>query len=210
MDSFGTRSHDHDQIAIPFVLGELSKYGLVGIKHGVEIHDKILQQTLQRLGRNSDMALRDRYKPDLYIVPMPDKKLKIPPLLCEVKCKNIKYDNFAIEFDSYCAAKIWDIGQKSVIYAFVRIEGQIPKDVRVCWVNDIAEPKLVEIPRRFDFDKNILELRARYPNTLFNSTVHLNGSGTPYFLISQYTYYLKSLDVFIKDNFVPKQLGFLP
>lgn len=203
MDTFHHRSHFHDKIAIPYVQEQLAKYDLKGIPYGVEVHDPDLQRALMLLGRQNKMALRDRYKPDLYIVPQPEgMKINpsVPPLLCEVKNENGARPNFAVEFDSFCAAKIWDNGQKNVIYIFVKMGQDTPIEAKACWVSSIYF-RSVLVPRRFDFEKNISELEEGYPQYRFEPVGHTGGSGTPYFLIRQEAIYLKPFDLFITETF---------
>ena len=195
VDSFNSRVNGHDNIAVPFVEAELKKNGLDSIRYGVEIYAKIFQQALYKLGRQNDMALRDRFKPDLYILPVGI----IPPLLCEIKSENRGHPNFAIEFDSYCAAKIWDGGSKQVIYTFVDFNNSI--QIKLCWLEDVRFIE-VRVPNRFDFAKNMLELNKKYPYVQFVEVPHTGGAGTPFFLIPKISIYLKPLDMFIKQNFI--------
>lgn len=199
MNAFQSRSYLHDKVAIPYVQELLAKYDLEGIPYGVEVHDKNLQRALMLFGRQDEMALKNRYKPDLCIVPRPDgMKInpKVRPFLCEVKSENETHPNFAIEFDSFCAAELWDNGQRNVIYIFVKMAQGVPIEARACWVSGLCF-KPVFVPRRFDFEKNIKELEAKYPRIKFQPVEHTGGSGTPYFLIRQDASYLRLFDSFI-------------
>jgi len=199
-DNYQIRRNDHDKIAIPYLQERLRKFGLSTIPHGIEIHDSRLQKILMSSGRQDSTALRDRYKPDLYIIP-DDIMSQVRPILCEVKSENRGHKNFSIEFDSFCSGKLWDSGNKSVMYAFVKMEQDEPIDILCCWLDEV-KISYVNIPRRYDFDKNIAELPSLYPGIEFKPIEHRAGAGTPFFVVRGDSAYLQPF-----DKFIPKLLG---
>lgn len=194
MDTFRNRIFEHDKIAIPYLKEEFEKHGLVCIKHGVEIHDERLQKSLMLLGRTNQGALRDRYKPDFYIIPNGNEIVQ--PFMCEVKSESRGHKNYAIEWDSFCSAKIWDNGQKAVMYAFIEIVNEKPVSLVCCWIDEI-KISYVNVPMRFDFERNMTELTELYPDIEFKPSEHKAGAGTPFFIIPKKASYLRSIDKFL-------------
>jgi len=202
-DNFMSRAEIHDKIAVPHVQKMLKEYGLLGIPYGVEVHDKRLQQALLLLGRNDDTAMRTRFKPDLYIVSGSDDLLvnpKVRPIMCEVKCENRGHINFSIEFDSYCSGKMWDAGKKNVMYVFVRLVGKDPTELKCCWLDEVYVTH-VNVPGRFDFEKNMRELRDKHPKISFRPSEHKNGAGTPFFIVPGDSKRLRTFESFMKTTF---------
>lgn len=197
MSNYQQRRHEHDKIAIPYLQDRLKEFGLSTVQHGVEIHDPKLKEFLRNSGRSNPNVLRDRYKPDLYIIP-DDQQLKISPVLCEVKSENKGHSNFSIEFDSYCSGKLWDNNQRGVMYAFIRLIDNHPVEIKCCWLIDI-KISYVSIPKRFDFEKTIYELTNLYPNIEFKPVQYTSGSGTAFFVIRGDSSYLRQFDSFISD-----------
>lgn len=221
VDSFSKRSRYHDQIALPAVKELfLEEYSLTGHVIGAEIDYEALRESLRA---NLDlMSLKFRYRPDILFT---SSNPKVPALLAEIKCEVSGYNNWAIEFFSYLAAKEWDAPQKNVIYIFVEIDGESEEITKMdaCWCNSVRFPLQIKMPTGHrDYHKNKEWVKENYPHVLIDDKYARNGggSGTPFFTIPKASNYLKGIELFMTDTFgfevkesdeesIPVQLSFL-
>lgn len=197
-NSFPKRNHYHDQIALPAAKAAFEPYGLIGHTIGTEIDYDLLRRELRA---NLDLtSLKFRYRPDLLLT---SSNSKVPALLAEIKCELGRYSNWSIEFLSFIAAQEWDYERRNVIYVFAEIDPTTERivELKSCWHGNIPFPREVLLPRAYDYDQKFSYIKTHYPGTFPRPINSTNGSGTPYFLVSKKSGFIKPFDVFMNDTF---------
>ncbi len=114
-----------------------------------------------------------RYRPDRIAV-----KPGRGTILLEVKSEGRGSSNFAVEFDAWDAARMWNQDYRRVLYVFVDV---LSRDIMACWPETLF-PEKVFVSRRDD----LLRIKGLLPpgsKTLWYPSV--SGSGTAFFLVSK-------------------------
>jgi len=184
--SFQTRDGNHSS-GIELVTRLFEKHGYKCYTMGTETDNKELYQSLT--SQHDTTSRMIRFRPDRVHV-----KQGVRALLCEIKTEKGSSDNFAVEVESYGASLLWDKGMKHVIMAFVALQGM---DAYGTWVDEIPEPDVIFVPRRWDFDEQMALLDDEWPETRKQPTRWRAGSGTPFILVPKNS--LESLDCFIAN-----------
>jgi hypothetical protein len=187
-DTFTGRARQHDDQAVGLVKAIFSKYGFLGFRIGAEIDHKNHWSLLTAQADPTSIMLR--FRPDLVLV-----KPGVRTVMCEVKSEAQGYVNFAVEFNSWRAATIWNRSGRHVMYALVDLRDE---RVSACWADDIPRPATVRVPRRWDWEKHKSFLQRGAPWANLEVVNHAGGSGTPYFLIPKAADYLRPVERFIE------------
>ena len=186
--SFDRRVSQHDEMAIPIVVEHFAAIGFACYELGTETDSKGLHSALMAQYDGTSIMLR--FRPDRVFI-----KPRYRSILCEIKSEANGYRNFAIEADSFQAAHEWDSGHERVMYAFVDLSnGHV---VMCCWASDIPMPYRIFVPRRWDFDEQFQRMSIAYSGAVIEPKEYRGGSGTPYFLISKSSQYLRLFDEFM-------------
>lgn len=179
---FAERICQHDSEALPLVKRKFSKYGYTIYSFGIELAPQ-LHASLQKL--QDDTSKIVRYRPDLVAV-HPQKG----SILLEIKSEKSGNPNFAVEFDAWDAARLWNQDARKVLYVFADLLYRI---VYACWPEEIR-PQKIYVPRTEDIQRII----AICPDVEIVSISKIRGSGTAFFLVPKKTLY--QLEIFLQNN----------
>jgi len=195
----------HDDVGIPLVIDRLREFGFQCHKMGTETDSRALYEALVAL--DDQPALMLRFRPDLIATHQ-----EVRTILCEVKCELADHNNFAIEADSYRAARIWNGACRRVVYIFVDlVESENGDwdtvwkgrrfsfnciDVSSCWADEIIEPRSILIPERWDFNEQYDRMGQEWPNARRVPIQYKKGSGTPFFTLSKSATFLNPFNIF--------------
>jgi hypothetical protein len=182
------RMRQHDEVAVPLVMFQWSRFGFECHIFGGEVDNANLQTALR--SQSDPTSLMLRFRPDRVFV-----RPGLRSLLCEVKSEGGRQPNFAIEVDSYLAAKVWNATQGHVVYAFIDLQTEA---VSCCWADSIPTPTRVLMPARWDREANRERLERELPEAHLVDFDRTCGSGTPFFTISKRAAYLQPMDEFVK------------
>lgn len=189
---FVPRSKQHTR-AIKFIERELKKHNVKVAEWGIEgEHIKAIEQL--RFQRDKT-ALAARFKPDLLTT-------LVASALCEVKSEHNGYKNFAIEIDSYIAARMHHLAGHKIWYAFVDLSRN-PIESSCYWFEDGYTPRQIRITGRFPFDSECKRLKQEFPLATFQRVQWRGGSGTSHFFIPKDGYRLIPFEDFITDSLIP-------
>jgi hypothetical protein len=166
---FAERREQHDARALPLVRSAFEAHGFHLYPFGGELSPE-LQEMLRRLQNGTSRMLR--YRPDMVAV-HPAKG----SLLLEVKSEGTGSPNFAVEFDAWDAARLWNQNARRVLYLFVDL---LCQDVLARWPEDLR-PRRVFVPRRED----LARIRAVCPGVSTRCYPAVRGSGTAFFLVAK-------------------------
>lgn len=166
---FAERREQHDARALPLVRSAFEAHGFQLYPFGGELSPK-LQEVLRRLQNGTSRMLR--YRPDM-VAAHPAKG----SLLLEVKSEGTGSPNFAVEFDAWDAARLWNQNGRHVLYLFVNL---LSRDVLASWPEDLR-PRRVFVPRRED----LARIKAACPGVSVRYYPAVRGSGTAFFLVAK-------------------------
>jgi hypothetical protein len=186
----------HDKKAVPMVVEVLDRYGIEAQTIGTETDNAALRELLR--DRTDATSLMLRFRPDKVTVPPIGA-----PLMLEVKSKGERYENFAVEVNSYLAALLHQESGVAVWYAFVEVH---TARMFACWLPDIPEPWRIDIPKRPDWEEGYRRVRERFPCARTRFLHYVPGwmSGTPQFLIPKASRFLRPLEQFIEEEILGK------
>lgn len=186
--AFAARKEQHDNIATALVCTRLEQVGALTSAFGIEIDSDALRQALR--SQHDAMSLMLRYRPDrAVVVPM------VRTVLCEIKSVDGPRRYYAIEVDSYTAAREWHNGDRRVMYAFVDLDAE-PPTVKACWLDDLPQPDTIYVPMRSGYQNAMQRLGQVYPSANIEPREWRAGSGTPYFLVWKKHPNLKDIESF--------------
>lgn len=177
---FAERLEQHNSQALPLVHDAFDRLGYQLYPYGGELVPD-LQKALRALSDPLSKMLR--YRPDLVAV-HPHKET----LLLEVKSESRKSPNFAVEYDAWEAAKIWNQHTRNVLYVFVDLAAG---NLFACWPETL-HPEKVYVSRLED------ELRLANANIKAIPVRFVAGSGTAFFLVSKQN--LNSLEATLSEK----------
>ncbi|WP_134642946.1 hypothetical protein [Ammonifex thiophilus] len=167
---FNERSRQHDEDALGLVESAFRELGFLVFPYGIEQLPE-LQRVLRGLHNGTSKMLR--YRPDRVAV-KPGKGT----LLLGVKSEGGRSPNFAVEFDAWDAARMWNQDARRVLYVFVDL---LSRDVLACWPEALS-PRKVFVPRRGD----LLRVKSLLPpGAVARWYPAVRGSGTAFFLVSK-------------------------
>jgi len=167
---FTERRRQHDKRALEIVESAFCELGFQIFPYGIEQVPE-LQQILQGLHNGTSKMLR--YRPDRVAV-----KPKKGTLLLEIKSEGKRSPNFAIEFDAWDTARMWNQDARRVLYVFVDLLSQ---DIMACWP-EMLFPQKVFVPRESD----LLRIKGLLPpGAVARWYPVVRGSGTAFFLVSK-------------------------
>lgn len=176
---FAKRKKHHDTKAFLLVEKAFSYHGYSLYPYGAEqVPD--LQKALRRFSDPLSKMLR--YRPDFVSV-HPEKG----PLLLEIKSEHKNSPNFAVEYDAWEAAEIWNRHSQKVLYVFVDLTDE---KLYACWPETLT-PRKVFVPRQEDIER----LSAKGLNV--RPIKIAGGSGTAFFLVQKNS--LKFLEEIIDE-----------
>jgi len=190
--NFAARRDQHDGPAMKIVCDRLEQVGALTSAFGIEIDNDELRQALR--SQHDAMSLMLRYRPDRAVV-VP----KVQTILCEIKSGAGPYRNYAIEIDSYAAAREWHNGERRVMYAFVDLDTETPT-IKACWFDALPGPHTIYVPMRNGYQSTLHRIEQTWPNANVTTRPHRNGSGTPFFLVNKEHPALRPLDAFITES----------
>lgn len=185
----------HDTVALPAVLSAWESAGFEAHACGQEADTEALRSALCAQSDATSRMLR--FRPDRVLV-----KRGVRSVLCEVKSETKGYSNYAVEVDSYLAARQWNAAYSHVCYAFVTLtrckDGGTWRvgEVVGCWANEIPEPSRITVPRRWDAAKTLARLGNEMPGVNLVPSEWRGGSGTAFFTIPKSSRFLVPLRIF--------------
>lgn len=165
--NFAYRKKQHDDDALPLVRIAFEKQGFSLFPFGGELVPE-LQKMLRNLSNGTSKMLR--YRPDLVAV-----NLERGSLLVEIKSEQAGSPNFAVEFDAWDAARLWNQQTRRVLYVFVDL---LERTVTACWPETLC-PQKVYVPRIND----VARIKASCPDAVVKHRPAVYGSGTAFFLV---------------------------
>lgn len=167
---FAERVKQHDEKAIGMVEDIFEQYGFLLFPFGMELLPE-LQKELRHINTETSMLLR--YRPDRLAI-LPRKKV----LLLEIKSEANGYNNFAVEFEAWYAACLWNKIAGTILYVMV--------DLNTCkvygFVPDEIQPECIYVPKLNDLNR-VVALNRTKAKIVCELSRHITGSGAPYFLI---------------------------
>lgn len=167
---FLERVEQHDKRAVAIAEAAFRKHGFILYPFGGELVPD-LQKALRHIHNDASRMLR--YRPDRVAV-----KPGSAVFLVEIKSEARGSKNFAVEFDAWDAARLWNRNMKAVIYVFVDL---LTGKVYGCFPEEL-KPKQVFISRISDI-KRILKLLPS--GTTVRCSRETVGSGTAFFLVAK-------------------------
>lgn len=189
--TFAARKEQHDGPAMRLVCDRIEQLGALTSAFGIEIDNDELRQALR--SQHDAMSLMLRYRPDRAVV-VP----QVHTVLCEIKSVAGTYRNYAIEIDSYAAAREWHNGERRVMYAFVDLDTD-PPTLKACWCEDLPKPQTIYVPMRAGYESTYQRIRQAWPDAVIQLRERTKGSGTPYFLVWKHHTALQAFDVFCQS-----------
>ena len=195
---FADRVVQHDILSMAVVSDVLSKYGISIIPDGHEINENL---KIGLMGCNDPLSRLIRHRPDTF-----NKNIKKPSrnFLAEIKSAAAKYPNFSIEAEAHWYHKKYMNTHPDILSVMFFVEPEI-KQCKACWTQEIPTPYYIYIPKRSDYQIKRQSIETMYPNAKITDRELTDGSGTPYFLIKKDSYYLKEINLFIKQEISIKQ-----
>lgn len=167
---FLERVEQHDKRAVMMAESAFRKYGFILYPFGGELVPD-LQKALRRIDSNASRMLR--YRPDRIAV-----KPGSAVYLVEIKSESKGSKNFAVEFDAWNAACMWNKDMKVVIYIFIDL---LTKKIYGCFPEEL-KPEQIIVPRISDVRKVLKFLPA---GASVKCHKGVSGSGTAFFLIAK-------------------------
>lgn len=185
-DKFLDRDRKHMK-AIALVTDYLEQHGVRCFTIGTETDLKGLYTELA--DRADPLSRMLRFRPDRIHFKDGQK-----PMLCEIKSEDARSSNFAVEIDSFHAARLWDTATGQVAVLFVDL-GHTPPVCYGVWVKDIPIPHTIFVPNRPGYKATKKRLEEEWPWSMLRIIEWESGSGTPFFLVSKKT--LPSIQSFL-------------
>lgn len=185
-----------EQAALRLARAAWSELGFEWFEHGAEKEPWEYRQALHR--QHDPTALMVRFRPDLHCC-----RHGLLSVLFECKSDDGRHENFALEADSFVAAKMWATGGAQVVYGFVDLAGEW---MRCCFAHEIPAPREIRIPTRDECHRTRDRLHGWFPNAALRFEERPRGSGTAYFLIPKTSAFLRPFGAFVRSEILdPKR-----
>lgn len=181
------RKDQHDTAGVPLVCAVFLEYGFTGYAFGAEAGNASFHRAVQ--AQTDPTSLLLRFRPDRAFV-----RTGLRSLLCEIKTEGHDSPNFALELDSWQAARQWNAAYEHVAFVFVDLRCG---EAVACWATMIPMPQKVYVPRRFDFIQQRERVAREMPAARLCDCTHRGGSGTPFFLVPKAAAFLRPLRSFL-------------
>ena len=169
---FRRRTDQHDRQAVALVESIFASYGFLSFRMGVEV---ALCESAWLLRQSDPTSILLRFRPDRVHL-RPNRR----SVLCEIKSEAKARPNFAVEFDSWRAARMWNRSGRHVMLVGVDL---VTRCAWACWVDSVPRPSRIFVPRRWDWERQMIRLAKEAPWARLKPVRYRSGSGTPYFLL---------------------------
>ena len=175
------RQQQHDDRAIPLVDAAFAAYGWRGYGIGTEYDPAALRDALRQ--HSDATSLLIRFRPDrIYVHDSPARRT----ILCEIKSEDHGYPNFALEADSFAAARAWDSTGSNTRHVCVALVDLRSGMIHCAWASDLPAPTQIFVPERWDWRDTLARLEREWPLTVrLTHCPHRGGAGTAYLLLTK-------------------------
>lgn len=188
------RQQQHDDRAVPLVDAAFAARGYTGYAMGTEHDPAALRDALRQ--HTDATSLLIRFRPDrVYVHSAPARRT----IVCEIKSEAGRSLNFALEADSFAAARAWNqqgSGHQHVCFALV----DLALGLVVCaWADALPLPATIYVPQRWDWQRTMARLRQEWPASVrLEPRPHTGGAGTAYLLLPKSCAALRPMDSFLR------------